>query len=59
MIEGATIMHYPDPGSPPMVCGGHCTCNDPLLNDLATIFLDALPLIANVQNHDLGLPNQR
>jgi len=37
-----------------MVCGGHCTCNDPLLNDLATIFLDALPLIANVLKHNLG-----
>jgi hypothetical protein len=54
-IEGDPTMQRPGPGSPHMVSGGNCTCNEPFMNELATIFLDALPLIANVLKHNLGL----
>lgn len=47
-------MLHPGPGSPPMISGGNCTCNDPFLNELATTFLEALPIIANVQKRNLG-----
>lgn len=41
-------MVHPGPGSPAMVSGGNCTCNDPFLDELATTYLEALPIIANV-----------
>lgn len=47
--KGEPITGTPPPTSPPMVSGGNCTCNNPLIDELAETYVEALPIVANVR----------